>query len=124
MKYDPAFMNHTSREVLLERRKFDVIELVDQFAVNALTYTEEVCHDLFGSMMHRLHASIYGRDMDKVVVEWPKDWREHFKQRWFPKWAVKRWPVKMAQKVIVASEYYPMISAPRERHTVRIYIKD
>jgi hypothetical protein len=29
------------------------------------------------------------------IVEYPADWWQHFKQRWFPNWTVKRYPVKM-----------------------------
>lgn len=27
--------------------------------------------------------------------EVPADWWQHFKQRWFPAWALERWPVRM-----------------------------
>lgn len=27
--------------------------------------------------------------------EYPKDWWQAFKERWFPKWALRRWPVEM-----------------------------
>jgi hypothetical protein len=29
-----------------------------------------------------------------LTVQYPETWWEHFKQRWLPKWALKRWPVK------------------------------
>jgi hypothetical protein len=32
----------------------------------------------------------------------PKDWWQHFKQRWFPGWALRRWPV---QYRIIEREY-------------------
>ena len=31
-------------------------------------------------------------------VEWPATWWEHLKQRWFPRWALRRWPVRMESK--------------------------
>lgn len=31
-------------------------------------------------------------------ASWPATWWEHVKQRWFPRWALARWPVKMATK--------------------------
>lgn len=27
------------------------------------------------------------------MLKVPANWWEHFKQRWYPKWALKRWPV-------------------------------
>lgn len=28
------------------------------------------------------------------TLDYPADWWEHFKQRFFPKWALRRWPCK------------------------------
>jgi hypothetical protein len=30
---------------------------------------------------------------DLMEKKWPKDWRQSFKERWFPKWLLKRYPV-------------------------------
>jgi len=30
---------------------------------------------------------------EQRMLEVPANWWEHFKQRWFPAWALKRWPV-------------------------------
>ncbi len=34
----------------------------------------------------------------KQETQWPADWWQHFKQRWFPCWAKARWPVQMEIK--------------------------
>lgn len=31
------------------------------------------------------------------VIERPADWWEAFKERWFPQWALKRWPARMTR---------------------------
>jgi len=30
----------------------------------------------------------------KNEYKWPSDWREAFKERWFPVWARERWPIR------------------------------
>ncbi len=30
-----------------------------------------------------------------VEVSYPRDWWQHLKARWFPAWALRRWPVAM-----------------------------
>ncbi len=30
---------------------------------------------------------------EQRILKTPANWWEHFKQRWFPRWALKRWPV-------------------------------
>lgn len=34
------------------------------------------------------------------IVEYPSDWWQHLKLRWFPQWAVRRWPVVMKREEI------------------------
>lgn len=29
-----------------------------------------------------------------VQAKWPADWWQAFKERWFPMWALRRWPVR------------------------------
>lgn len=44
---------------------------------------------------------------DTIEVEYPADWWQAFKERWFPNWAKERWPVKQARTVIDVVELYP-----------------
>jgi len=43
------------------------------------------------------------------VVEWPADWKQAFKMRWFPAWMLGRWPVRMTRLAITfrAKALYP-----------------
>lgn len=53
--------------------------------------------------------------LDGLVAKWtedrilqvPANWWEHFKQRWFPAWALERWPVLM--KTYDAAVILPMV---------------
>ena len=42
-----------------------------------------------------LRSCIHGIDKSykEIHVKWPKNWKEAFKEQWFPRWALKRWPV-------------------------------
>jgi len=50
---------------------------------------------------------IWGEEIGRQEVEWPADWWEHFKKRWFPRWAIRKWPVKMITRRFVAKALYP-----------------
>lgn len=60
-------------------------------------------HSLLSMEMHRdeilrrtvYELSAYFYKVDGEPVKIPVDWWQHFKQRWYPHWALKRWPVKM-----------------------------
>lgn len=52
-----------------------------------------------------LDAYVAKRLLERVIVEWPSDWWEAFKERWFPTWALRMWPVKYETRAIEAYEY-------------------
>ena len=43
-------------------------------------------------------AFLYGNGRETWKCEWPADWWQHFKKRWFPRWALRRWPVRMEKR--------------------------
>lgn len=51
-----------------------------------------------------------------VYRRWPKDWWQAFKERWFPSWALKRWPVEYEEidiDEIVAYAVCPHVDIPK-----------
>jgi len=54
---------------------------------------------------HVMHVTMAAPGMDSNVISCPADWWQHFKQRWFPDWAINRWPVRMEHRYWRA--YFP-----------------
>jgi hypothetical protein len=66
-----------------------------------------------------------------VTIEWrvayetlgelrhPKTWWDAVKQRFAPKWFLRRWPVN--EVVWTARCYYPTVSVPKLRHAVSLF---
>jgi hypothetical protein len=53
-------------------------------------------------------------------IRWPLDWWQHLKERWFPKFALKRWPVRYHTFKI--DLLYPEIEMRGDfHHTIAIY---
>lgn len=50
-------------------------------------------------MVHQLCLDVFGRPAKQTVtfepVSYPATWWQAFKQRFFPRWAIKRWPVQL-----------------------------
>lgn len=54
----------------------------------------EVLRDFVtGALIYELNATLAGKRQTEVVATVPRDWWQHFKQRWFPAWMIKRFPV-------------------------------
>ena len=68
----------------------------------------EVFHEFMQGRMDdlifELRSCIYGRTLTK----YPRDWWEAVKERWFPAWALKRWPVLYNR----IDELYPELELP------------
>lgn len=44
----------------------------------------------------QLESLVAGRRGERIDIDesWPADWWEAFRERWFPVWWLRRWPVK------------------------------
>ena len=93
-----AVQAHLSQEALMD-------------SLNIVSYIDIISKDLCMSMRY----SLLGRSMDEI--KYPTDWKQAFKERWFPKWLLKKYPVKY--RIINVKEYYPKIAIPKHEHFVR-----
>lgn len=51
---------------------------------------------------------------------WPATWRDAFKERWFPAWAKKRWPVRY--QTIAVDELLGARPRPGDEHVIRYFM--
>jgi hypothetical protein len=51
---------------------------------------------LFGGMTLNLRGQIWGENAGTHEIKYPADWWQHFKQRWFSQWLLRRYPVQYA----------------------------
>lgn len=69
-------------------------------------------------LVSTLHTTLVGNsfDVDAVTVRWPADWRQAFKERWFPAWLLRRFPVKYAEKTVRrrVTKVCPHLDVPQE----------
>jgi hypothetical protein len=63
-----------------------------------------------GIILAMVKARILAEEVDSRTVIYPKDWWEAFKERWFPVWLQRRYPVK--KKII---EYRTMLAYPQSK---------
>jgi len=99
----------------LERLKVIMItcitrEMAKEFSAPC---TVDVNYDwYFEGIVVRAQQEILGREVERIDVEYPKDWWQAFKKRWLPGWAKARWPVEMVRCKLVARELYPKMALP------------
>jgi hypothetical protein len=63
----------------------------------------------------------------ETTVRWPATWWQHFKQAWFPRWLLRRFPVVTATrvvktKVVTAVNVCPHLTVDPERRHVEFLL--
>lgn len=96
----------------------DVIELGARTIV-ADKVRDSIYHEL--ERDPRLHATIVhsftklaGQRFPEKRIEYPADWWQAFKARWFARWMLRRWPARMTVITWSPMVAYPLIALPDE----------
>jgi len=72
------------------------------------TYAYRVDH-VMGELVHQLTALFASEKQDPYVFSYPATWWQHFKQRFFPAWLLRKFPVRMAEKRLDVQTLYPYL---------------
>lgn len=78
--------------------KFEVFR---QRLVSLARISEEMIDDIeisrdnyLGEILVRMTRDVWAHKLGERTVRYPADWREAFKDRWFPSWLKHRFPVR------------------------------
>jgi len=87
----------------IERLKLIAIQ---EFA-KELIYPQDVklsisehTHFMFDSFALRMVAEFLGKLEKDTIVSYPENWKESFKERWFPQWLKTHYPIKYTEKSV------------------------
>ena len=96
-------------QVELSAREYVAAHLVDVGERENSRVSIERRVDLCGRVMQiTMHRTVWGKTGAGVLkVEWPANWWQHVKQRFAPRWALRRWPVLMETQAYDAMTYAP-----------------
>lgn len=104
-------------EIMRKNITLEKIQLLRSLCVNAIDYhmmgdivdatvRSEINHTLI-----TFKAELFGEKCaDDTIIEYPKDWYQWFKQRWFPKWLLRRYPILKIRHVIKHKIAYPKLA--------------
>ena len=92
-------------QVDLEMVRIGLAKVVSPALMKAKVRVEE---DWLVDMIRiELTGFLLGEQIDKKEVSYPSNWKEAFKERWFPEWAKNKWPVCYTAHVMDAKALYP-----------------
>lgn len=94
-----------------------------QLDINRFTAEQRMARSTMGNFSTREHLDeIVFRLEQRIAtqhlkeISYPSDWKEAFKERWFPKWLLQKFPVKYTR--YDAKVLYPLIQIPEQANRV------
>lgn len=109
--------------VEMEAVRVAAVRVLSRYGLDSLSANlrVEMANMIGGDIALMFKSMVYGAGRETWKCEWPTTWWQHFKQRWFPRWALRRWPVQMEQKSgLVWGRVCPHLDLPmdRDRHVM------
>ena len=79
----------------------------------------DVCQKIAGGLSVSLRDYVWGHHIGTQEIKYPRDWVEAFKERWFPKFLLTKYPVQYKICRIDTHTLYPNYK-PALPHTHRL----
>lgn len=111
-KYNDTRIREMMREVMLNRRTFfEELKFGREF-VESLRVEGPQLSQFADECIVRFYFGVFGETLDEIEVQYPADWWQALRERWFPAWWLRRWPVQYTARTLRAEAVYPKVSAP------------
>lgn len=114
LKYDENF-EIDMKEIGLTKEKFKQHLQISKEMLNEVADIDCLVREYCDAVVVSFQLHVLGRKNDEI--KHPLDWVEAVKERFAPKWLLKKYPVRY--KTYKVMEYYPKIAIPREEAVIR-----
>ena len=117
-EFDKAFKKYKYKLEATLRREF-LMDVIDVDVAIGFAMDEVVS---------RIRGHVWGESesVQKVSITYPADWKQAVKERFFPAWALKRWPVRNKIITMDVKCFYPNFrpKLDGEEHRLVIFKKE
>lgn len=95
-------------QINLTSLRYAVSQRVARKQIQDAEVSLEECFDV-DALVLRLKTKIWATEISVEETRHPADWWEACKERWFPRWALRRWPVRYRVFDVTAYHKYPKL---------------
>jgi hypothetical protein len=96
-----------------QRRMIHVLRNDPSYIREQLKVTvDSVCHEARDELVVKFQRPFFKSESTFKTISYPETWWDAFKERWFPRWAMARWPVTLTKIEIEKAFAFPNIEAP------------
>ena len=111
----------------LERLRLGMRTIIEEELLAAqmpgVDITFEVARDFGRRLVFTVRGGVPAHKAGEKFAEWPADWWQAFKQRWFPVWLLRRYSVRMKDARFELWDVVPTLKLPKHQ-TWRVIVKD
>lgn len=111
MNYYSTYVDESSPHFPVEQIVIERLKIGMQQTLSPEVFADadiEVLFDLLRrQFLVQARGFIWHKQIDRLDIKYPKNWKEAFKERWFPEWALERWPIKYTEHAYDVAALYP-----------------
>ena len=93
----------------MERFRFAFQKFLPDVQVFKAVSIESVYDNMMQGFAYQLRYEVLGQELDERIVSYPADWWQAFRDRWFPAWWLRRWPIRHREVRMRLLGLYPQI---------------
>lgn len=101
----------------LERLKYGIVKKVPEALITSIR-VEEHLDFMSNEIAITLQGFIWGNHIQSI--QYPRDWWQAFKERWYPKWLLAKYPVRYKVFEVDVKALYPDLKYDIPGHKARI----
>ena len=112
---------HEHRKVVLGRMKFAIETALSGLDIETETNISEWIDFTADNIRIEVRGFVWEEQLERRETSYPADWWQAFKERWFPEWAQRRWPIKYTHYIVDIKALYPDLhpSIPDREYRIR-----
>ena len=110
-----TFKSHTVELTLL---KYATIQKIPRHSLKAASSWDFNADQ----MAAKLSCAVWARTIGTKTLAYPADWKEAIKERFFPYWALRRWPVRRVIVDLTAYHAYPELEIEHKKPILQVEI--
>ena len=120
------YTSYTDEVVAVEyREKVEVLERIyfgmQDYLDKSFSKNIEIKQEELGRRVgYFFRTSIFSDKLDTKEYKYPSDWKQAFKERFFPQFLLDRFPVQYTIIKYDTTVLYPNIKAPEHEHYIQI----
>lgn len=113
----------TTSEIVLEKFRIMFPVAFSEEYLGAIVDVRSCYKPTIDEVVYQFNAWFASSKEEVVECKWPKDWWQAFRERWFWKWWLKRWPVKYKHRILEARVIYPNMEVPKQKWVPNVSLR-